>query len=95
MSIHVFAKMKIKEGREGDVQASLRDLVAGSNAEEGCVSYQAFVSNQDPTVIRIKEEWASMEALQAHMQEPHFTSFGGNHANDFAEPLEVDVTQSL
>lgn len=95
MSIHVFAKMKIREGREEAVQAGVRDLVAGSQAEAGCVSYQAFVSNQDPTVIRVKEEWKNLDALQAHMQEPHFTSFGANHANDFAEPVEVDVTQSL
>ncbi len=95
MSVHVFAKMKVKEGTEDAVQASLRELVKASNAEAGCLSYAAYVSQQDSTVIRIKEEWADMEALQAHMSEPHFTKFGGQHANDFAEPLEVDLTQSL
>ena len=95
MSIHIFAKLQFKEGSEAAAHDTIRDLVAASNREEGCIAYAAFVSTNDPTVIRIKEEWASMEALQAHMQEPHFQELGTRHADDFAAPLEVDVTQSL
>lgn len=95
MSIHVFAKMTFKEGTEEAAHATIREMAAASSAEEGCISYVAYVSNNDPTVVRIKEEWAGMEALQAHMGQPHFTSFGEKHAGDFAGPLEVDVVQPL
>lgn len=95
MSVHIFVKLKITEGREAAVQAAMGDLIATTRAEDGCIGYDAFVSTQDPTVIRLKEEWRDMGALQAHMAAPHFQKFGSDHAGDMAEAMEADVVQEL
>ncbi len=95
MSVHIFVKLTIKADRAEAVQASLRELVAATQAEDGCLGYAAFASQNDPTVIRLKEEWRDMQALQAHMAAPHFQQFGEQHTPDMAEPMEADVVQSL
>jgi len=93
--LHVFAKIKVNQGQESALHAALKDLCAASRAEEGCIAYDAFVSRNDPTVVRIKECWKSGAALQEHMGMPHFLKFGGEFAEHFAEPLEVDLVEEI
>lgn len=95
MSVHIFAKITVKEDRVEAVRAAMRALVTASQQEEGCLAYEAFVSQSDPTVIRVKEEYADMAAIQAHMAAPHFQKLVQDHADDFAAPLEADVLESL
>ncbi|MDO3397791.1 putative quinol monooxygenase [Nocardioides sp. SOB44] len=53
------------------VRAGLRDLVAATQQEEGCVAYDCFESNAAPGTFVMVEEWASQEAMDAHMKTPH------------------------
>jgi len=46
-----------------------------SRAEAGCHAYAFYQDMEDPTKIRIYEEWADLAALEAHFTTPHMAAF--------------------
>lgn len=56
-------------------KASLAAVETGSKAEEGCVHYAAFQSEDDATLFTVLECWASKEAFEAHRIAPHIAKF--------------------
>jgi len=50
-------------------------MAATSREEPGCLDYRFAVDIDDPLVVRIFEQWASAEALDAHFATPHFQAF--------------------
>jgi quinol monooxygenase YgiN len=45
--------------------------IAATRKEKGCLEYAFARDILDPRMLRVTERWASPEALQAHMNEPH------------------------
>lgn len=68
----------VLESTEEHIEA-LRSAIATmerrSRAEEGCLEYVFSVELGRPHVIRITESWASLEALNLHLRQPHMTEF--------------------
>lgn len=66
------------ETREGvtarEVSEAAAELVAKSQQEEGCRSYDLFQSTTRPGVYVFCETWASQEALDRHSASAHFTA---------------------
>ena len=46
-----------------------------SRAEAGCHAYAFYQDFEDPTKIRIYEEWTDLAALEAHFTTPHMAAF--------------------
>ena len=59
--------------------AAMKDAIAimetASRAEAGCNDYTFSVELSNSNVIRVTEQWDSMEALTAHFAEPHMAAF--------------------
>ena len=60
--------------RRGFIDAS-REMMRASRLEPGCLHYCFSADLDSQTSFYLTEEWASEEALQAHVQTPHFASF--------------------
>lgn len=61
-------------GSDADVQkfaAGAPAAVAATLKEKGCIEYAFSRDIADPRTVRVTERWASPEALQAHMNQPH------------------------
>ena len=71
MALQVVALIKVQPGREGEVGDALRALAKASQGDKGCISYELFTSNADPTTFVTIEDWESQADLDAHMQAPH------------------------
>jgi quinol monooxygenase YgiN len=56
---------------------ALGALVPTTRAEDGCVSYGFYADPAEPGTYRIFEEWASQEAMDAHMGTAHLAEFMG------------------
>lgn len=69
--LNVVAVLKAKPGSEQVLGRALAALVEPTRAEEGCTSYELFVSTADPTTFITIETWRSQDDLDAHMQTPH------------------------
>jgi len=69
--IDVIAVLTSKPGSEDVVGSALRDLVAPTRQEEGCVSYDLFESAAAPGTFVTMERWRAQADLDAHMQTDH------------------------
>jgi quinol monooxygenase YgiN len=69
------ARIRAKPGQGQHVAQALKELVAPSRAEEGCLLYDVCRSVDDATELLVLEEWESQAALDAHMRTPHFVAF--------------------
>lgn len=72
----VLAKAKVGEAAMDAARAAIADMVAASNAEEGCIQYAFLQDMLQPGLIHIVEKWQDDAALAAHFATPHMAAFG-------------------
>lgn len=70
--ITVIAKLTAKPGLEQRVMEELEHMVSETEKEIGCINYDLHRQIDDPSVFLFHENWISKEALDKHMQTPHF-----------------------
>jgi quinol monooxygenase YgiN len=92
--INLVASLIALPGKETELRGVLRGLVTPSRNESGCRRYDMYASDHQGKVLAI-ETWESRQALDEHMQTPHFkeaaTKFPelvqGGLTLDFLEPI--------
>jgi quinol monooxygenase YgiN len=72
----VLAKTQVGEGALEPAMAAIADMVAASNAEEGCIAYAFTQDVLEPGILHIVEKWQDEAALAAHFATPHMATFG-------------------
>ena len=89
--IKIVAKARIKADKIEDFKAAAKELVLGSRAEEGNVSYSLNMNVKDPQEFAIIEMWKDPAAIEAHKKAPHFTGTGPKIAACAEAPMTLDV----
>lgn len=91
----VVARIKVKPGMEKEALEALRGLVAATRQEEGCICYILHRSTDDPSQFVFYENWAGKEALQRHMESPHFLAWRARAADLLEGPSEVTLWEKV
>ena len=65
----------IKPGNLEEAVAQAQRMIAATEAEAGCLSYQIYVHPTDHSNFFIFEEWQTEEALYLHFQTEHMKVF--------------------
>jgi quinol monooxygenase YgiN len=86
----VLAKAHVGEGAMAAAKAAIADMVAASNAEEGCIAYAFTQDVLQPGVLHIVERWKDEAALAAHFATPDMAAFGAAIAG-----LDFKVIEAL
>ena len=95
MAYVVTAFWRAKEGQEETVARALRQLMQLSQAEPGCLFYQAHRSPEDPRQFFIYEQYVDAAAFDAHVNSPHFERYGRGEAIPNLESRERAVYETL
>lgn len=61
----------LKPGMADALAAAARPCVAATRKEKGCLAYDFSASTDDPAEVLLYERWASLDALAAHLGQPH------------------------
>jgi quinol monooxygenase YgiN len=72
MTIRVLAKVTSLPDTLEETKDLLLSLIGPTRQEKGCISYELWQNQDDPTEFSFVEEWESHEALAEHFQTPHF-----------------------
>ncbi|RFA09434.1 antibiotic biosynthesis monooxygenase [Subtercola boreus] len=88
--LNVVAILKAKPGSEQIVGDALRALVEPTRAEEGCLSYELFVSAANPSTFITIEKWRSGDDLDGHMKTPHIATALGIASEHLAEAPDIN-----
>ena len=68
-------KIETNPGAVAALKPAIAALEKATRVEPGCVDYVFATEINDPTSIRIIEHWASVDALKAHLAQPHLAAF--------------------
>jgi len=70
-AVGVVARFAVQADRVDEfVELALREMVAPTLKEEGCLRYELWQDREDPTRFAMVEEWTSEEALATHLAQP-------------------------
>lgn len=72
----VLAKAQVGDSAMEAAKAAIADMVAASNAEEGCIAYAFTQDVLQPNILHIVEKWKDEGALATHFATPHMAAFG-------------------
>jgi quinol monooxygenase YgiN len=75
MPLFIFARLHARPGKETAVAEALRDVLAPSSQEPGCLGIQAFRSIRDPRLFYIHSRWRDEAAFDSHAGMPHTARF--------------------
>ena len=95
MSIYVFACVTPKPEHFDAAEAILRQAVAQSRLEPGCLRYDLFKSVQGEPCFQFYEVYADQAALIAHAQSSHFQTLKEQITPLLAQPLSINITAAL
>ena len=71
MPLTLLVLIPAKPGQADALEAALKGLLAPTRAEQGCISYDAHRSKDDPNLFLMYETWESDAALDKHFEQPH------------------------
>jgi len=87
----VTAKWTAKEGEQDRVLAAIKNMIAPSRDEPGCVLYQPHRDPESPLIFFFYEQYVDQEAYAAHAASKHFQ----DHALGEAIPLLASRERSF
>ncbi len=70
-TIHVVAKLTASPDRVEALKELLSGLLEPTRQEKGCIKYELFQNQDDPTDFTFMEEWQDRESLQQHLGSDH------------------------
>ncbi|MBD2678218.1 MULTISPECIES: putative quinol monooxygenase [Nostoc] len=71
-TIRVVARVIALPNKVEELKAVLLELIEPTRQEPGAIKYELLQNQYDPTDFTFVEEWTSNEALNTHMDSPHF-----------------------
>ncbi|MGL5939975.1 MAG: putative quinol monooxygenase [Waterburya sp.] len=93
--VTVTASIVVKSGMEEKFKQEYLPIVTLTLAEEGCLNYNLYQSQTNPSIFWLYENWVSQEILEQHLQMPYIKAIG-EKANEFlAEPIEINLWQQI
>jgi len=75
MTIVVHGLARIRPDKLEAVLAAAVQIGESSRTEPGCIAYRFSQDVADQALLVLAEEWASEDALQAHLASPGFADF--------------------
>jgi quinol monooxygenase YgiN len=77
MSILVTGSIDFDPSKRDDAVAAVTKCMEATRAEEGCERYVFSGDLVDQGRLYVSEQWASQEAMDAHMATPHLAELMG------------------
>ena len=95
MPLFIFARFHARPGQENAVAEALRDVLAPSSQEPGCLAIQAFRSIRDPRLFYIHSRWKNEAAFDSHAGMPHTVRFIERVTPLIDHPLDITRAEQI
>ena len=89
MTVTVVAHIKARPDTIDATRDLLNSLILPTRIEQGCVKYELFQNEADPTDFTFIEEWTSNEDLDTHLASDHLKMAAARGAEIFGEPPDI------
>jgi quinol monooxygenase YgiN len=95
MEFVIFARFHAREGREDAIAALLREQVAATRTEPGCLAINAYRSVRDPRLFWIRSRWTNEATFEVHAKLPRTDSFVERSEQLIDHPFDVTRTHAI
>jgi quinol monooxygenase YgiN len=95
MELFIFARFHARPGAGPAVAEALRDVVALTREEPGCLGIHAFRSIRDPELFYIHSRWHDEAAFEHHAGLSHTVRFVARVEALIDHPLDVIRSERL
>lgn len=95
MELFFFARFHARSGNERAVADALRDVLAPSREEPGCLSIHAFRSIRDPRLFYIHSRWKDEAAFEVHAGLSHTVRFIERVETLIDHPLDTTLVEKI
>lgn len=75
MEMFIFAWFHARVGEGSALEEALREVVAATREEDGCLGTNVFRALRDPQVFYIHSRWKDEAAFETHARLPHTVTF--------------------
>jgi quinol monooxygenase YgiN len=89
--VTVVVRIKAKAGMEARVKQELRNLLAPTRVEKGCLNYDMHQGTDDDSIFLFHENWTSEDDLKRHFETPHIKQWLQQAEALLAEPMELTL----
>ena len=87
--LYLIAVIHPREDRQAEAEAALRDLMAGTHAEPGCVFMELTTAEDDPLTWVMFEKFRSRADWEEHMRTDHVVRGNAILADLLRAPTEL------
>lgn len=84
ITIHI----RVKSGLEKEFKREYLSIIPSILHEKGCINYNLYQSQSDPSRFMLYENWASKEDYYRYLQMSYIQIFTDKAEKYLAEPLE-------
>ena len=95
MELFIFARFHARAADEGALAVALRDVLAPTREEPGCLGIHAFRSSRDPRLFYIHSRWKDEAAFDHHAGLPHTERFVERITPLIDHPLDVTRAEQI
>ncbi|MEO8042206.1 MAG: putative quinol monooxygenase [Acidobacteriota bacterium] len=88
-TVKVIARLTAKQERIEETRVALIALIEPTRAEDGCIVYELMHNNTEPSDFTFVEEWASDDALDAHLKSEHIRTLQSQADELFAASPDI------
>ena len=93
--VTVVVRIKAKAGSEDRVRQELRNILAPTRVEKGCINFDMHQSPDDESLFLFHENWESEDDLNRHLEAPHIRRWLGLADELLAEPMELTLWRKV
>jgi quinol monooxygenase YgiN len=95
MDLFIFARFHAREDNVDAVAQAIREVIAPTRAEPGCLNVNGFHSTRDSQLFYIHSRWVSEEAFENHIGLPHTVHFIERVEALVDQPAEITRTEMI
>ena len=92
--IQLVVSMVAKPGKEEELREVLRRLLEPTRKEPGCRRYEMYASEQKGKFFAL-EIWDSRQALDEHMQTPHFKAAEPRFSEFVQGTIDINILDEI
>ncbi|PYU69617.1 MAG: hypothetical protein DMG52_28415 [Acidobacteria bacterium] len=89
MELYIFGRFLVLEGRDGDFETALREVVVATRGEAGCVEVHGYRAVRNARLYYLHSRWKDVEVFEAHAKLPHTEKFLERVEKLLEEPRDV------
>jgi quinol monooxygenase YgiN len=92
--IRVIARALARAGKEDQLRNTLVGMLTPTRAEQGCRLYELYESS-NRGLYYFYEKWESQDALERHIESPHYKQLAQDIRDLLESAFEVNVLDPL